>query len=86
MTDMIARAAKAIRNYVAAIEVGSNATVEAPDPMVHAESYARIVIAAMREPTIPMCNAGDKEHRGVDDPDDTPRVWRAMIDAALQKP
>jgi len=54
--------------------------------MVHAESYARIVIAAMREPTIPMCNAGDKEHRGVDDPDDTPRVWRAMIDAALQKP
>jgi hypothetical protein len=48
------------------------------------EVLARVAISAMREPTIPMSNAGDREHRGVDDPDDTPRVWRAMIDAALR--
>ncbi len=44
---------------------------------------ARAAISAMREPTIAMCAAGDEKHRGVDDPDDTPELWRAMIDAAF---
>lgn len=46
---------------------------------------ARAAIAAMREPTEAMCEGGaaSAEFRCIH-ADDTPSVWRGMIDAALE--
>ena len=47
---------------------------------------ARAAIAAMRDPTVAMCAAGDEAMpaaEGYSLPNDCPRVWHAMIDIAL---
>lgn len=71
--DMVERVAGAIRDNIAAA---------LPDGVTLDYDYAaRASIEAMREPTMEMWEAGDE----ADGYDVHGPVWRAMIDAALQK-
>ena len=72
MTDMIERVALAIKEK----DRESLFTIH------HARVYAKAAIAAMREPTEKMIDAGSKEQRNIlSKPIEG--IWTAMIDAAL---
>ncbi len=76
---MIERIAQAI--YEAAGDAAEDYEEWCSMPM--AEAAARAVLAAMREPTEAMCDAGHLGHYITRD--DANDVWRAMIDAALKE-
>lgn len=63
---------------------------DAAVPVDAARQLARQVIAAMREPTEPMKDAGRDEYNFGDVPSDTREavaaIWRDMIDEAMREP
>lgn len=70
--NMIENAKKAV---LKAMEVHGDSP-----PHIAAEAYAKAVLGAIREPTLRMGIAGMAEYA---ESENTPNVWRAMIDAAL---
>ena len=88
MTDMIERVAQRLFQNMAASD---NGAWETADPMITRAcmSYARAAIAAMREPTDEMNDAGaDKCDGGCAEESCQfgfmGKIWTAMIDAALE--
>ncbi len=77
MSEMVERVAKVISTELDRLERrrGYHLT---------AESFARLVIAAMREPTKAMDDAGFEIARDCYDAAPADQIWEAMIDEALK--
>jgi hypothetical protein len=88
MSEMIERVAKAVREYVAEVEVKSRGEIDVDvDGMVHSQMIARAAIEAMRDPTEEMKRAGLEEFpSSLAVKETAAEVWYAMIDAALAEP
>ena len=79
MSEMVDRVARAIKTRF-------DDRADGVMIMDFARDLAEVAIAAMREPTLAMFEAGDFQTPSFSegDPERATRVWRAMVDEALR--
>ena len=80
MTDMIERVARAINPDCWEQEDAGGGVITHPSNLAHSMKQARAAIAAMREPTEDMVEAGYYDAMA----EDAKATFTAMIDAALE--